>query len=165
MRSASPASASSIFKAKRTAKLVTLLVEKIQLQTPGPGGAEILQRAFQRKVRSSRWQTPHGMRRISASSPPLDPLFRVGEIDLAYDPDPDLAWCLVCREILLREDNLPEEAGVVRFWCTRCPAASSGSCGALELAGTGIENLPLPAASRWIRTVTSARRRTATSKK
>ena len=50
-------------------------------------------------------------------TPPVDPLFRAGEMGLGYDAEQDLIVILV-REIVM-EDGDPEEASVVRFWCTR----------------------------------------------
>jgi uncharacterized repeat protein (TIGR03847 family) len=50
-------------------------------------------------------------------TPPVDPLFRAGEMGLGYDVDHDCIVILV-REIVM-EDGDPEEAAVVRFWCTR----------------------------------------------
>jgi uncharacterized repeat protein (TIGR03847 family) len=50
-------------------------------------------------------------------SPPVDPLFRAGEMGLGYDADQDLI-VILGREIVA-EDGDPEEASVVRFWCTR----------------------------------------------
>ena len=50
-------------------------------------------------------------------NPPVDPLFRVGEIGLGYDKDRDLI-VLFAKEILTEEDD-PETAAVIRFWATR----------------------------------------------
>jgi uncharacterized repeat protein (TIGR03847 family) len=49
--------------------------------------------------------------------PPVEPLFRVGEIGLGYEKDRDLVVLFV-KELLL-EDADPESAAVVRFWATR----------------------------------------------
>jgi uncharacterized repeat protein (TIGR03847 family) len=53
-------------------------------------------------------------------TPPVDPIFRSGEIGLGYDKDRDL-MVIVTREILTENDE-PEEAAIVRFWCTRSQA-------------------------------------------
>jgi uncharacterized repeat protein (TIGR03847 family) len=50
-------------------------------------------------------------------SPPVEPLFRVGEIGLGYDQTRDLV-VLSVRE-LLTEESEPDSAAVIRFWCTR----------------------------------------------
>ncbi len=49
--------------------------------------------------------------------PPVDPMFRVGELGLGYDMDNDLV-VLVARE-LVGEDEDAEQARTVRFWCSR----------------------------------------------
>jgi len=49
--------------------------------------------------------------------PPVDPLFRIGELGLGYDAERDLV-VLVAREVVGDGENA-EDAGVVRFWCTR----------------------------------------------
>ncbi len=49
--------------------------------------------------------------------PPLDPLFRVGELGLGYDAENDLV-VLVAREVVA-EDQDPAQAKSVRFWCSR----------------------------------------------
>ena len=49
--------------------------------------------------------------------PPLDPLFRTGELGLGYDTENDLV-VLIARELLAEEQDLTE-ANVVRFWCSR----------------------------------------------
>ena len=53
-------------------------------------------------------------------NPPLDPVIRVGEIGLGYDKERDLVM-MVMREILLDGDE-PEDAALIRFWCTRSQA-------------------------------------------
>ena len=49
--------------------------------------------------------------------PPVDPLFRAGEIGLGYDKERDIV-VLFAKELLTTEDD-PESAAVVRFWATR----------------------------------------------
>jgi uncharacterized repeat protein (TIGR03847 family) len=50
-------------------------------------------------------------------NPPVDPLFRVGEIGLGYDKDRDRV--VIFTKELLTEEADPDSAAVVRFWCTR----------------------------------------------
>jgi uncharacterized repeat protein (TIGR03847 family) len=49
--------------------------------------------------------------------PPVEPLFRVGEVGLGYDTERDRV-VLQTRELLV-EDQDQDEAAVVRFWCSR----------------------------------------------
>jgi uncharacterized repeat protein (TIGR03847 family) len=95
---------------------ITIIIEKVQLQTLATGLEEILSEASR--------QNP-GLVDVSAEfdedkmhiTPPVDPLFRAGEMGLGYDADRDLIVILV-REIVM-EDGDPEQASVVRFWCNR----------------------------------------------
>ena len=50
-------------------------------------------------------------------NPPVDPLFRVGEIGLGYDKERDLVVLFV-KELLTEEDD-QDTAAVVRFWASR----------------------------------------------
>ena len=50
--------------------------------------------------------------------PPVEPLFRVGELGLGYDVENDLVG-LVAREVPTEEEQTEEETNVVRFWCSR----------------------------------------------
>ena len=79
--------------------------------------------------------------------PPVDPLFRVGELALAYDSDSDLA-ILIAKEVisseqapeslqdLVEDEETEEENSVVRFWCTRSQLLAMCRWG-LEVAGRG----------------------------
>jgi uncharacterized repeat protein (TIGR03847 family) len=71
--------------------------------------------------------------------PPVDPLFRVGELGLGYDPEKDLV-VLVTRE-LIPEDQDPETASVVRYWCTRSQMRALCRWG-LEVASRGRQTCP-----------------------
>ncbi len=97
-------------------QVVTLLVEKIQVQTMAIGVEHFLSELdnhFEGLPPASD-EYDESLMRIQ---PPVDPLFRVGELGLAYDSERDLA-CLIAHEIVAN-DQPEEEAGEVRFWCTR----------------------------------------------
>jgi uncharacterized repeat protein (TIGR03847 family) len=97
-------------------RTVTVLIEKLQLQSLAVGVEQFLAEVMR--------QTPD-LEDVSGDyiedqmhiHPPVDPLFRVGEVGLGYDKDRDRV-VLQTRE-LVGEDQDQEEAGVVRFWCTR----------------------------------------------
>jgi uncharacterized repeat protein (TIGR03847 family) len=95
---------------------VTIIIEKIQLQTLATGLEQLLEEVAHQNpgLAESAGEYEEGKMRIT---PPVDPLFRAGELGLGYDADQDLIVILV-REIVL-EDGDPEEASVVRFWCSR----------------------------------------------
>jgi uncharacterized repeat protein (TIGR03847 family) len=68
--------------------------------------------------------------------PPVDPLFRVGEIGLGYDTENDLV-VLVVRELPGEEQEPGDERlGIVRFWCTRSQVRAMARWG-MEVASRG----------------------------
>jgi uncharacterized repeat protein (TIGR03847 family) len=97
-------------------RVVTLLVEKVQIQTMALGVEQFLAEIMKRypDLPPSEGEYREEVMKIL---PPVDPLFRVGDLGLAYDHESDLA-VLVAREVV-PEGGDAEETGVVRFWCTR----------------------------------------------
>ncbi len=107
---------------------ITLLIEKLQLQSLVNGMMQFLTEI--RKKFSNLAPASGNYVEDSMHIPlPLDPLFRVGEMGLAYDTDRDLI-CLILKEIVV-PDMIPEDADTVRFWCSRDQI--------LQLANWGIE--------------------------
>ncbi len=121
-------------------RVVTVIVEKVQIQTLALGVEDFLTEITQRYPDLPEVNTSfdEGIMRIL---PPVDPLFRVGELGLAYDADRDLA-VLVVREIQNTETPDPEEASVIRFWCTRSQLFAMSRWG-LEVSGRGRPVCPL----------------------
>ncbi len=97
-------------------QVVTLIVEKIQVQSLAVGLEQFLGEIRQNYPDLSEVSSSYDEQAMHIT-PPVDPLFRVGEIGLGYEVENDLV-VLVVRE-LLTEDRDPEDAGVVRFWCSR----------------------------------------------
>lgn len=101
------------FKDTRT---YTIIIEKIQLQSLAVGIEQFLA-----KLAEEDPQLPEASADFFEDqmriSPPVDPLFRTGEIGLGYDKERDLI-ILETHEIVL--DGQPEEeAAMLRFFCTR----------------------------------------------
>jgi len=123
------------WQAERT---VTLIVEKIQVQSLAVGVEQFLA-----EVREKFPDLPDASGDYNEEKmhihPPVDPMFRVGEIGLGYDNDEDLV-VLVAREIQSDEDK-EEEADVVRFWCTRDQVRSMARWG-IEIVSRGRPNCP-----------------------
>ncbi len=121
-------------------RVVTVIVEKVQIQTLALGVEDFLTELTQRYP-----DLPPAEGNFDESSmhiqPPVDPLFRVGELGLAYDADRDLA-VLVVREIQSAEQTDPEETSVIRYWCTRSQLSALGRWG-LEVSGRGRPTCPL----------------------
>jgi uncharacterized repeat protein (TIGR03847 family) len=100
-------------------RTITVLVEKIQLQSLAVGIEQ-----FIAKVSTQQPDLPEASADYEEAhmriNPPLDPIFRAGEIGLGYDNERDL-MVIITREILAEGDD-PEEAAAIRFWCTRSQA-------------------------------------------
>lgn len=97
-------------------RVVSVIVEKVQIQSLAVGCEQ-----FMEEVSKQYPDLPDSTDEFDETkmhiSPPVDPVFRAGEMGLAYDADRDL-MVLVVREIVTEGQDV-EEAGVVRFWCTR----------------------------------------------
>lgn len=97
-------------------RVVTLIVEKVQIQTLAVGVDQFLT-----ELKEQYPDLPDASDDFDETkmhiSPPVDPLFRIGELGLAYQEDSD-QLVLVAREVTV-EDQEPEDVSVVRFWCTR----------------------------------------------
>ena len=114
-------------------RVVSVLVEKVQIQTLAVGIEQFLSELATRYPDLPQASDEYDEQKMHIH-PPIDPLFRVGELGLAYDADLDLL-VLVAREVQ-GEGIEVEEAGVVRFWCTRSQLRVLGKWG-LEISGRG----------------------------
>jgi uncharacterized repeat protein (TIGR03847 family) len=97
-------------------RVVTVIIEKTQLQSLAVGIEQFLAQIGQQnpELQEASGDYIEDKMRIH---PPVEPLFRVGEIGLGYDKDRDLVVVFVKE--LLPEDADPESAAVVRFWASR----------------------------------------------
>jgi uncharacterized repeat protein (TIGR03847 family) len=97
-------------------RTVTVLIEKFQLQSLSVGVEQFLAEVSRQAPELEDVSGDYIEDQMHIN-PPVDPLFRVGEVGLGFDKDRDRV-VLQTRE-LLTEDEEPESAAVVRFWCTR----------------------------------------------
>ena len=118
-------------------QVITLLVEKFQIQTLALA-IENLMSELREKSPDLPEASPDYKEAEMTLEPPLDPLFRVGELSLGYDPAQDLL-ILIAKEVPIdfsdeeeEEDNLSE----VRFWCTRSQLWAMSRWG-IELSSRG----------------------------
>ena len=101
------------WKGERT---LSLLIEKFQIQSMAAGVEQFLSELAERfpdLPPASAEYNENNMR----IHPPVDPLFRVGELGLSYDAENDRVG-LIIREMLSGAKQ-PEEASTVRLFCTR----------------------------------------------
>lgn len=121
-------------------RTITLILEKIQVQSLAVGIEQFLaeiQMKFPDLVEASADFTEERMHIF----PPVDPLFRVGELGLGYEGETDLV-VLVAREIETEGSEETEtETDVVRFWCTRSQIRVLARWG-IEVAARGRPNCP-----------------------
>lgn len=114
-------------------RVITLLIEKIQIQTLAMGLDDFLKEVIDHFPDLPTDSDEYNEAKMHIL-PPVDPLFRVGEVGLGYDPDRDLV-CLIAKEILSGEME-PDDASVVRFWATRSQMRAMARWG-LEVASHG----------------------------
>ncbi len=103
-------------QARAEENILTLLLEKAQVLALARGVEQFMdeiKEKFPDLPPASADYVEEQMRIL----PPVDPLFRVGELGLAYDADRD-RMVLVAREVV-NENQEPDEVSLVRFWCTR----------------------------------------------
>lgn len=126
-------------QARQGDQVLTLLVEKVQIQTLAIGVEQFLGELVQRYPELSSASADYDEAKMHIQAP-LDPLFRVGELGLAYDAERDL-MILAARE-LAADAQTGEEGNVVRFWCTRSQLRALCRWG-LEVSGRGRAICPL----------------------
>jgi uncharacterized repeat protein (TIGR03847 family) len=114
-------------------RTVTIIVEKIQIQSLAIGLEQFLSEIHEKYPDRPDAAGEYVEDKMHIH-PPVDPLFRAGEFGLGYDSDNDLLVLLVREQLPEGED--PEEAGVVRFWCTREQVRAMSHWG-MEIAARG----------------------------
>lgn len=110
-------------------KLVTLLIEKVQVQFLAIGLLRVIGGIESEQPQLEKSQEYYDEAEMQLTLP-VDPLFRVDEIGMGYDPERDLVLLQVADSA--GEDERQE----VMFWMTRDKMHSS-AIWALELASRG----------------------------
>lgn len=103
-------------QAYQDTRTITIIIEKAQLLSLAVGIEQFLGQLSQEhpELEEASGDYVEDVMRIN---PPVDPLFRAGEIGLGYDKDRDRV--VVYTKELLTEEAEPESAAQVRFWATR----------------------------------------------
>jgi uncharacterized repeat protein (TIGR03847 family) len=118
---------------KQVDKTVTILLEKIQVQTLCVGVEQFLIEINQKYPNLER-ANPEYQEESMHIQMPVDPIFRAGEIGISYDVDEDRA-IIVIREIFTDQES-ESEISEVRYWCTRSQIAALSKWG-IELSNRG----------------------------
>lgn len=119
-------------------RTITVIVEKIQIQSLAVGLEQFLAELAE-KFPDLEEASADFVEEKMHINPPVDPLFRVGELGLGYDSETDLV-ILVMRELLPEEED-PAGASVARFWCTRSQIRAMCHWG-MEVASRGRPTCP-----------------------
>ena len=117
---------------------ISLIVEKIQIQSLAVGFEQFLAEIYEKFPEMAEASADYEEDQMRIH-PPVDPVFRVGELGLGYDAENDQV-VLVAREIVNEEDD-EGEARVVRFWCTRSQLRAMCRWG-MEVASRGRPRCP-----------------------
>ena len=107
-------------------RTITVIIEKAQLHSLAIGIEQFLAQLGQQNpdLEEASGDYVEDVMRIN---PPVDPLFRAGEIGLGYDKERDRV-VIFTKELLTEEDD-PESAAQVRFWATRSTGAHACALG------------------------------------
>lgn len=108
---------------------ISLVIEKIQLQSLILGIKDFLEEISTRFDKSPLPETEYKEKDMQITSP-VDPLFRVGNIGLAYDEENDIA-CIIAKEAATAASE--EESSVVRYWCSRAQLQTVAIWGAVVI--------------------------------
>jgi uncharacterized repeat protein (TIGR03847 family) len=132
------------FQAEKT---YTVIIEKTQLQSLAVGIEQFLVEVAKQNPKLDEASADYVEEQMHIN-PPVDPVFRVGEIGLGYDQTRDLVVLFV-REVhgegQVEEQGTEPEQGtgpeaesgsVIRFWCTRSQLRKMARWGA-EVASRG----------------------------
>lgn len=117
-------------QARKDDQLVTLIVEKQQVQTLAIGLERFLGDLAQRNPDLPAASADYQRADMSLEEP-IEPKFRVGQIGLGYDEASDRV-VLVARELA----DETQESEVIRFWCSRSQLRAMCQWG-LEVASQG----------------------------
>lgn len=95
---------------------VTVIIEKVQLQSLALGIEQMVGEIANQKPELGVPNVDYDPDKMRIH-PPVDPLFRAGELGLGYDARRDLL-VILAREIVPEGED-PAEVDAVRFWCSR----------------------------------------------
>lgn len=103
-------------QAVREAEVVTLIVEKLQVEALAESVTRLIDELDEKFPDLTPAQPAYRPESMGLRTP-LDPAFRVGQLGLGYDADRDLL-VLVAQEVTTEERG-PDEVSVARLFATR----------------------------------------------
>ncbi|MBI9044504.1 MAG: DUF3090 family protein [Anaerolineaceae bacterium] len=116
-------------------EIITLLMEKAQVETLSVSVEQMLVEIHEKYTDLENAVADYDEEDMQVISP-MDPLFRIGELGLSFNPEKDLL-ILYAREMpFLDEDVEENESRVVRYYCSRSQLLALSQWG-LEVANRG----------------------------
>jgi len=103
-------------QAYQDTRTITIIIEKAQLISLAIGVEQFIAQLVQQYPELDEASGDYE-ERVMHINPPVDPLYRAGEIGLGYDKDRDRV--VIFTKELLGEDGDIEDAAQIRFWATR----------------------------------------------
>jgi uncharacterized repeat protein (TIGR03847 family) len=123
----SPGNRVFYIEGRKGGEVVSLIIEKVQLQSLVSGIDDFLAQVQEKFPERSVSEVDFREKDMHIE-PPVDPKFRVGEIGLAYDGDRDMVN-IIAREMDFNGDQ--ESTNVVRYGCTRSQLIALARWGAI----------------------------------
>ena len=120
-------SASFYLQGTQDHQIVTLIVEKFQIQALAVGIEQFLSEISDRFPKLPEVSSEYN-EEIMRIIPPVDPLCRIADVGLSYNAEND--WAVLIVHELMPENNEDDEPGVARFSCTRTQLQALGHWGA-----------------------------------
>jgi uncharacterized repeat protein (TIGR03847 family) len=111
----SPGNRVFYIKGRKGDEVISLIIEKVQLQSLIAGIDDFLEQ-IKEKFPDQPVVEVEFSEKDMRIEPPVDPKFRVGEMGLAFDADRDIVN-IIAREMALEGEE--EKGDVVRYGCTR----------------------------------------------
>jgi uncharacterized repeat protein (TIGR03847 family) len=111
----SPGNRVFYIEGRKADEVVSLIIEKVQLQSLIASVDEFLAQIMEKFPEQTIPEVDFSEKDMQIE-PPVDPKFRVGEMGLTYDADCDMVN-IIAREMVLSEGQ--ESGMVVRYGCTR----------------------------------------------
>ncbi len=120
-------------QARKDEEIVTLIVEKAQVQSLAVGVEDFLSDLRERRPDLGEADDSYSESEMKLQKP-IDPVFRVGQLGIGYDETGDML-VVVAREIQPQGSDI-EDPRVARFWCSRSQIRRMCAWG-LEVADRG----------------------------
>ena len=125
-------------QAVKNDEVVTLIIEKAQVQTLAIGLEQFFAEITVKYPNLEEASTKFDEDKMRIY-PPVDPLFRVGELGMGYDSERDMV-VLMAREIIA-EGQDEDDVDLARFWASRSQIRAMTAWG-LEIASRGRQICP-----------------------